>query len=350
MARKFRSYGKVYITKPIVSLNTTTTKTITGLARIQATTTQTITGKARIQITSTQTITGKSRIQITSPKTITGTARITAKSTQTITGKARIQATTTQTISGKARIQISSSQTITGKSRIQISTPKTTTGKGKITTTELLDQRNYIGTTGIGFGDTGNGRDYMCQGFIPTGNTVTSVSFQINSKDGSSDVGYLVWIDNVDSSSNPLGTVNVGIGGATEITNAQLIVGNMGKYVLSAPVTVVPGQRYGIVVVPWNTTTHAKVSSYNDWQSSTANPYASGRRVHLDGSFANPSAPDAGNDDILFETYSAIPASQVISGKSRIQATTLKNITGVANIAGGAAATKVRRTLMRVGI
>lgn len=168
---------------------------------------------------------------------------------------------------------------------------------------EVLAIRQATGATSIGFGDTLNGRDYMCQGFIATMSTVSSISFYVNSKDASTDIGYKVWIDNVDSNSNPQGAVGVGIGGATEITNANINTSGLTKYTLTTPVTLTVGNRYGMVFAPWNTTTHVWASSYHDWVSSIANPYSGGRRVHLDGSFANPAAPDAGADDILFEVY-----------------------------------------------
>jgi len=167
-----------------------------------------------------------------------------------------------------------------------------------------LDQSQTVGSVGIGFGDTGNGRDYMCQGFkMATYNQITAVSFYINSKDGSANVGYAVWIDNADSNSNPLGAVAVGIGGFTEITNASLVTGSLTKYTLSSPVTITIGSQYDMCFAPWNTTTHVWTASYNDWVNATTNPYPNGRRVHLDGSFSNPTAPDSGNDDIQFQVF-----------------------------------------------
>lgn len=167
---------------------------------------------------------------------------------------------------------------------------------------EVIDQSNHTGSTGIGFGDTGNGRDYMVQGFIPTLNNITAVAFYVNSKDADTNIGYKVWVDACDTSSNPTNGVG-GIGGGTEITNASLVTSGLTKYTLTTPVTLTPGNRYVVAFAPWNTTTHAWASSYHDWVSSTANPYASGRRVHLNGSYASPTAPDSGNDDILFDTY-----------------------------------------------
>lgn len=176
---------------------------------------------------------------------------------------------------------------------------------------EIVDQSNYTGATAIGFGDTGGGRDYMVQGFIPRFNNITALSFHITSKDGSTDVGYAVWVDRADTNSNPLGAVAVGVGGFTEITNASLVLNSLTKYNLASRVTLSPGQQYVLCFAPWNTTTHVFASSYHDWVTSTANPYPYGRRVHLDGSFATPVAPDSGNDDILFETYGERPSFSV---------------------------------------
>lgn len=167
-----------------------------------------------------------------------------------------------------------------------------------------LDQQQNTGAISAGFGDTGNGRDYRCQGFkMATYNQVTAVSFYLNGKDGSGDIGYKIWIDNADSSSNPTGSVGVGIGGETEITNASLVTGALTKYTLSSTVNVTIGNQYTVCSAPWNTTTHAWTSSYQDWTMSVSNPYANGRTVILDGSFANPTAPDSGNMDWQFEIY-----------------------------------------------
>lgn len=169
---------------------------------------------------------------------------------------------------------------------------------------DILDQSNYTGATGIGFGDTGNGRDYLSQGFIPTLNNITAVSFRIADKDGSGSIGYKVWIDTCDTNSKPAGSVGTGIGGATEITNAALVTGALTKYTLTTPVTgLIPGNRYCFVIAPWNTSTHVFAASYHDVMSSTANPYASGKRNHGDTAYTTWSTPDSGNDDILFETY-----------------------------------------------
>lgn len=182
---------------------------------------------------------------------------------------------------------------------------------------DVLDQSNYTGSTGIGFGDTGNGRDYMVQGFKPTLDNITAVSFSVTSKDGNANVGYKVWIDTCDVNSNPTNGVG-GIGGATEITNATINTSGLTKYSLASQVALTPGNKYVMAFAPWNTSTHTWANSYHDWVSSTANPYApvgftGAKRVHLDGSYANPTAPDSGNDDILFETYGNVNSGFVIA-------------------------------------
>jgi len=174
---------------------------------------------------------------------------------------------------------------------------------------DILDQKNYSGSVAIGFGDVGNGRDYMVQGFCPAIDNITAVSFKINSKDGNTNIGYKVWIDTCDANSYPTNGVG-GIGGSTEITNAQLVVGTLTKYALATPVNLVIGNKYVMCFAPWDTVNHVYASSYNDWVSSTSNPYApsgfsGARRVHLNTGYTSPSQPDSGNDDILFETYGA---------------------------------------------
>lgn len=151
----------------------------------------------------------------------------------------------------------------------------------------------------------------MCQGFIPTLTSITAVSFQTDSKPGAG-FGFAVWIDNADASFFPTGSVFTGIGGYTEIPSASLATGALTKYTLASTVTLVPGNRYVICFAPINTVTHAWAASYHDWRGGISNPYASGRRVHLDGSFANPSAPDSGNSDIAFETYGNSTASFIV--------------------------------------
>lgn len=183
------------------------------------------------------------------------------------------------------------------------------------TGTEGLDKTNTSGTTDIGFGDVGSGRDYLGQGFITDVNTITAISFYLVSKSGNSDYGYRVWIDEVNSSSEPLNGIG-GIGGDTQITNANLTTGALTKYTLSSTVTVTSGTRYGIFLAPWNTNTNAHSGDYQDIRSSVSNPYADGRRVHGNTAYNSWSAPDSGNADILFETYgyNGTPLIDKVSG------------------------------------
>lgn len=205
---------------------------------------------------------------------------------------------------------------------------------------DTIDQSNHTGITGIGFGDTGNGRDYMCQGFYPaTYNQVTAIGFYVNSKDGNSNIGYAMWIDNADTNSNPTGAVATGIGGFTEISNATLNTSGLTKYTLTSPVNVTIGNKYTACFAPWNTSTHVWASSYHDWVSSTANPYApagftGAKRVHLNGSFANPTAPDLGNDDIIFDEYgqTAPTASPNVQSQLQINGGTQLAINGGAQL------------------
>lgn len=168
----------------------------------------------------------------------------------------------------------------------------------------VIDQSNTTGATAIGFGDVGSGRDYMSQGFIGRLNNITHISFYINGKSGTSTQGYKLWVDNADSNSAPTGTVFVGIGGATEILNSTLVTGALTKYTLTTPVTgLVPGNRYCFVLAPFNTTTHTYSADYQDFISSTGNPYPSGKRNHGDTAYTTWSAPDSGNDDLQFEIW-----------------------------------------------
>lgn len=169
---------------------------------------------------------------------------------------------------------------------------------------EIVDQENTSGAVGIGWGDVGSGRDYLAQGFIPTLDNITAISFWINSKSGTGTQGYLLWIDNANANSEPTGTVFVGIGGVTEITNAELTTGSLVKYTLATPVTgLTPGNRYCFVLAPYNTTTNAYSADYQDFTSSVSNPYANGRRTHGDTAYTTWSAPDSGNADLQFRVY-----------------------------------------------
>lgn len=121
----------------VARITATTLKTETGVARIQATTTNTETGLARIEKSITQTEDGIARITATTIKTETGTAAIQNTTTQSETGKARIEKSATQTESGVSRIQKSDIQTELGVSRITQVTLQAETGKARITTSTI---------------------------------------------------------------------------------------------------------------------------------------------------------------------------------------------------------------------
>lgn len=112
---------------------TTTTKTITGIARIEKSVTQTLTGRARVTASTLQTLLGRARITVSTTQTMQGLSRITASASQTIQGLARITASTTQTIAGKADILKSTSQTIQGLAAIVNTVTQAIQGQARIT-------------------------------------------------------------------------------------------------------------------------------------------------------------------------------------------------------------------------
>jgi len=173
---------------------------------------------------------------------------------------------------------------------------------------QRVDQKNYSGTLGVGWGDTGSSRDYMGQSFIPTLKSINAISFRLHAAKPATGHGYKVWIDNADSNGYPTGGIG-GIGGATEISGDNMVIGSLTTFALASEVTLVPGQRYVVVFAPWNLSTHTWENNYFDWTSSISNPYASGRRVHGNGSYAGWNSPDSGNADIWFETYGSIDSS-----------------------------------------
>lgn len=125
-------YSQSIISIKPAGTSTTTTKTETGISRIQKSVTRTETGTARIQVTTPRTETGITRICISTPRTESGISRITISTPRTESGVTRITATTTRTELGTARIQKSVTQTESGISRISISTVKTESGIARI--------------------------------------------------------------------------------------------------------------------------------------------------------------------------------------------------------------------------
>lgn len=166
---------------------------------------------------------------------------------------------------------------------------------------ESEDQSNTTAGVGIGFGDTSNGRDYTCQGFIPTLDNITAVSIALNSVGTQ---GLYIWIDTADSNSFPDNGVG-GIGGGTKIANGSLSTG-LTKYTLDSSVNLTPSSQYVVCAAPWNIGSDIWASDYRDWDSSTANPYSSGKVTNLDGSYANPTNPDSGNADRHFKTWGVL--------------------------------------------
>lgn len=179
---------------------------------------------------------------------------------------------------------------------------------------EIVAVENTVGTTMIGFGDVGSGRDYLSQGFILASvDNITAISFYVNGKSGTGTQGYRVWIDEANANSEPLNGVG-GIGGDTLITNASIVTGALTKYTLSAAVTGLSiGTRYCVVIAPWNTSTNAYSADYQDFASSVANPYSDGRRTHGNTAYNAWTAPDAGNADIQFRVYGMEAAASAAS-------------------------------------
>ena len=170
----------------------------------------------------------------------------------------------------------------------------------------IKDQENTTGGSSIGFGDASNGRDYMVQGFKPSSSVenITHVSIDMDAT-GSKDLK--IWIDTADANSEPDNGVG-GIGGSTLIANADLST-SLKKFALSSSVSLTAGNQYVICAAPWDISLDDWAEEYRDWNSSTANPYANGKRVHLDDAYANPTAPDSGNADIVFETWGDEPVT-----------------------------------------
>lgn len=183
---------------------------------------------------------------------------------------------------------------------------------------DSVDQQNLSGTLGVGFGDTGASRDYLAMGFTPTYSDITAVGFNIGGKSGNSQEGYAVWIDNADASFFPTGSVFTGIGGFTKIFNSDIVTNTLSRYSLASTVILTPGQRYAVVVSPYNTTSNTWTPIYQNWLSSITNPYAAGRRVHANASFTGWNAPDSGTSDLVFQTYGS---GRALSG-SRTTAST----------------------------
>lgn len=117
----------------VARIQKSVTKTETGVARITASTTKTETGVARVTKSTTQTETGVARLTASTARTITGVARIQVATTRNITGLARITGTTTRTETGISRITNTTTQNVTGVARVGVSVNRTETGVARIT-------------------------------------------------------------------------------------------------------------------------------------------------------------------------------------------------------------------------
>lgn len=169
---------------------------------------------------------------------------------------------------------------------------------------EIIAAENSNGGIGVGFGDVGNGRQYMAQRFILGAGVreITAVTFQVNGKDGNTDYGWRVWIAEADVNGYPVGTPGNGVGAATLITNAQIVTSTYTKYNLTPVKGLNPGARYCICFEPFDTTNLVHVSVYQDFDSSNVNPYSLGRRVHSED-FSSWNEPDSGNLDLKFRIW-----------------------------------------------
>jgi len=113
----------------------TTTKTQTGLARINKQVNKTQSGVSRVRKSSIKTQIGKAFIQGKVSKTQTGVARIsssTVATTRTQAGRSRVRVRVTKVQTGKAAIRKSSTRTQTGKSKINVASVRTQTGKATL--------------------------------------------------------------------------------------------------------------------------------------------------------------------------------------------------------------------------
>jgi hypothetical protein len=104
-----------------------TTKTLTGVTRIQATTVQNLSGKSNFIVTMQEQV-------------VIGTARIRVTTLQDLVGATDIQATTAQAQEGSGLIQITTVQDLNGVSDIQTTTVQSQDGITNIQTTTMQTQ------------------------------------------------------------------------------------------------------------------------------------------------------------------------------------------------------------------
>lgn len=170
----------------------------------------------------------------------------------------------------------------------------------------IIDQQNTEGARGSGFGDIGNGRDYIFQGFTPTKDNIAAIGFRINEKSIDPNQGYKVWIDEATEDFYPVNAVG-GIGGVTLISNSQLTVGELQKYNLTSPVSLIPDQKYVIAFAPWNTDTDTYSTDYRDFMISIDDPYSGGIMTRANTGYTDFNTPDSGDADLVFRTYAIEP-------------------------------------------
>lgn len=263
----------------VARITAATLKTIAGISRITATTLKTITGVARVQITTLKTITGISRITVSTPKTITGLANIRNNTLRTITGVARVTNTTLKTITGVANVTLTTLKTVTGISRITVSTLKTISGIARITNATLKTITGKARIT-VSTPKTITG---LARITAATLKTVTGVARLTNST---------------------LKTVS----GVARITNSTLkTITGKARITVSTPKTIAGVARI-------TNTTLKTITGIARITITTLKTISGKARI-------------------------TASTSKTVTGLSRITATTLKTITGVANITGAAGTT-----------
>jgi len=105
-ANVYGTTSRIQTGKGSIVSSAATSRTITGVARIQVTTLRVQTGVARIMIITSKTQTAVSRIAITTTKTLTGKANLRSNTTRQILGLARVTNKTSKTITGVASIAL----------------------------------------------------------------------------------------------------------------------------------------------------------------------------------------------------------------------------------------------------
>lgn len=128
------------------STSTITTKTQTGVSRIQVLTAKIISGITRITAVTIKTQSAITRIQEQVNKTIAGLARVTAMTLKTISAISRITAVTIRTTTAISRIAAIVNKTINSVARITALTQKIISGTARIT---VISIKNQTGKTRV---------------------------------------------------------------------------------------------------------------------------------------------------------------------------------------------------------